>query len=107
MAGWVKVNIDGAFKCNPGLAGCGGVIRNSIGGWSVVLCAILTYAVPSQQNCGEQWVGLKLAWSIGFKKLIVESYSRVLVDLLYLNLENEYFLKGSVFFPLMRGALIC
>lgn len=29
--GWVKLNFDGATKSNPGLVGCGGVIRGSNG----------------------------------------------------------------------------
>jgi len=31
--GWVKLNCDGAYKDSPGLAGCGGLFRNSDGRW--------------------------------------------------------------------------
>ena len=31
--GWYKINVDGAVSCNGGLAGCGGVLRDSRGVW--------------------------------------------------------------------------
>jgi hypothetical protein len=31
--GWVKLNCDGAYKDSFGLAGCGGLFRNSGGRW--------------------------------------------------------------------------
>ena len=34
--GWMKLNIDGSANGNPGLAGCGGVIRDDARRWIVV-----------------------------------------------------------------------
>lgn len=31
IEGWWKLNSDGAAKCNPGMAGCGGIICNDRG----------------------------------------------------------------------------
>ena len=31
--GWIKLNVDGCSKGNPGLAGAGGVMRDHMGTW--------------------------------------------------------------------------
>lgn len=33
LAGWIKVNTDGASRGNPGLATAGGVLRDGEGNW--------------------------------------------------------------------------
>ena len=33
LDGWVKINVDGAYKREAKLAGCGGLIRGSDGVW--------------------------------------------------------------------------
>ncbi|XP_061371099.1 uncharacterized protein LOC133313708 [Gastrolobium bilobum] len=58
--GWAKVNTDGAIKGNPGMAACGGVIR----------------------DCSELWrilKGMEMAWEVSWRKVIIESDSEVAI----------------------------
>ena len=80
--GWIKLNVDGCSKGNPGLAGAGGVIRDHIGTWiggfarNIGVCSSMT---------AELWAiysGLQLVWDKGFRKVVLESDSRVVVGLI-------------------------
>ncbi|MCH97348.1 ribonuclease H protein, partial [Trifolium medium] len=80
--GWIKLNCDGALKNSLGLAGCGGLFRNSDGRW------IKGYARKigtCDTLCAEMWgmyLGIELAWRQGFHHLEVESDSKTLVDMI-------------------------
>jgi ribonuclease HI len=82
---WVKLNCDGAYKESVDIAGCGGLIRDSNGQWlkgyvwKIGTCDVL-YA--------EMWgmyEGLRIARRQGFSQLIVESDSKLLVDMVTRN----------------------
>jgi len=79
---WVKINVDGCRKGNPGVAGAGGVIRDAIGRWIVGFTLnIGIYTLVG----AELWAitnGLKLAWSKEFQKIVLESDSSLAVDLI-------------------------
>ncbi|GAU25598.1 hypothetical protein TSUD_260320 [Trifolium subterraneum] len=80
--GWIKLNCDGAFRNSLGLAGCGGLFRDSDGRW------IQGYARKigtCDALCVEMWgmyLGMKLAWRQSFHHLQVESDSKTLVDMI-------------------------
>jgi ribonuclease HI len=82
---WVKINVDGCSKGNPGLVGAGGVIRDAMGRWIVGFA--LNIGICTSVGA-ELWAitnGLKLAWSKGFRKIILESDSSLAVDLITKN----------------------
>ena len=80
--GWIKLNIDGCSKGNPGLAGAGGVIRDHMGNWiggfarNIGICSSVT---------AELWAvhdGLQLTWNTGIRRVVLESDSKVVVKLI-------------------------
>jgi len=80
LVGWayppmerMKLSVDGCSKGNPGVAGAGGLIRDSLGSW------IKGFAVSSTGLCtsvkAELWAvvtGLELAWPMVLRRLILE-----------------------------------
>ena len=71
--------MDGCSKGNPGIAGAGGVLRDQMGSWirgfarNIGICSSVT---------AELWAiyeGLLLTWDKGFRKVVLESDSRVAV----------------------------
>lgn len=80
--GWVKVNVDGAVTRNRTRAGCGGVITDHKGNWIVGFTQMLTQCTVLEAKEWGVYKGLLLAWEHGFKRVIVESDSRCLVEAL-------------------------
>ncbi|KAK4283246.1 hypothetical protein QN277_000220 [Acacia crassicarpa] len=79
-ATWVKANVDGAVKGDSAMVCCSGVIRDASGKW-------LGGFSHSLGCCGvyeaEEWavlMGLKCAWDEGFKKVILASDCKTLID---------------------------
>ncbi|XP_028767839.1 uncharacterized protein LOC114725488 [Neltuma alba] len=80
--GWFKLNVDGAMAMSKKMARCGGVVRDHMGNWVV---GFSHYLATSSAQEAEEWAiyrGLQLAWDCGFKKIIIESDARNIVDLL-------------------------
>ena len=80
--GWIKLNVDGCSKGNPGMAGAGGAIRDNMGSWiggfarNIGICSSVT---------AELWaiyIGLQLVWAKGFRKVLLESDCRVALGLI-------------------------
>ncbi|KAL4385886.1 hypothetical protein GQ457_09G014090 [Hibiscus cannabinus] len=72
-AQWVKLNCDGARRTNDNNASCGGIFQDSAGeclyGFSKFIgcCSIV------ETELWAIWVGLGLAWSKGFRPVMVET----------------------------------
>ncbi|KAK9136201.1 hypothetical protein Syun_015531 [Stephania yunnanensis] len=80
--GWVKLNVDGASKGNPGPASFGGVMRDERGCW---LFGYMGHIGTASSTVAELWAireGLKLAWQRGFRKILLESDSQTAIQFL-------------------------
>ncbi|OMO70991.1 hypothetical protein CCACVL1_18527 [Corchorus capsularis] len=79
-ASFVKVNVDGSAKGNPGLSAAGGLIRDMQANW---ICGF-TYRVGiSSSLVAELWAiyhGLSLCWERGFRNVELESDSLLAVS---------------------------
>ena len=78
--GWTKLNTDGAVVGNPGLVGCGGLIRDEHGTWlasfSRNIGSTTSYAV-------ELWGlrdGVALCCNLNIPSLVVELNAKSIVD---------------------------
>lgn len=72
LSGWYKLNTNGASLGNPGLAGGGGLIRNSQGNWIKGFSRSIGFTTSVM---AELWVlrdGLQLAIQLGLNSLVVE-----------------------------------
>ncbi|KAL4393368.1 hypothetical protein AHAS_Ahas02G0045000 [Arachis hypogaea] len=80
--GWVALNTDGAAKGNPGLASCGGAIRDHRGRWlggfsrSIGLCSAFNAELWGIHD------GLNLAWTMGMRKIIIYSDAAAVIALI-------------------------
>lgn len=80
--GKVKINTDGASHGNPGLAGAGGLIRDSNG---VCLRAFSRKLGVATSTCAELWAirdALQCALNAGYNDIVLESDSKVAINLL-------------------------
>ena len=85
MPDFVKLNVDGASRGNPGHSGGGGIIRNHNGD---LLKAYSNYYgfcsnMVAEFRALKDGIYLALEMGIDLSKLIVESDSKVLVDMLH------------------------
>lgn len=94
--GWIKANSDGVVNSTTRTAACGSLLRDFDGRWrggfakKVGSCGVLS---------AELWgicEILKLAWSSGFRYILLESDSKVAVDLV---------IKGLKFGEMRGGGL--
>lgn len=70
---WVVINTDACFSSENDLAGCGGVLRNSMGDWIAGFSCAIRAGNSAEAEC---WVILKAfhwAWTIGYKKVWIQS----------------------------------
>ena len=82
MQGWIKINKNGAFKENLGLACCGRTIRNEEKRWlNGFLYNLGTYNSFVVEFWGA-FYGLKMAWKMEFRYVMLDFDSKALVHLL-------------------------
>jgi ribonuclease HI len=80
--GWIKLNCDGAYKDSLGLAGCGGLFRNSEGRWIKGYARKIGTCDALSAEMWGMYLRMQLAWRYGFHQLHVESDSKTLVDMI-------------------------
>ncbi|KAK9285069.1 hypothetical protein L1049_024254 [Liquidambar formosana] len=79
---WLTLNTDGSSLGNPGYAGAGGLIRNSMGVW---LKGFYRHIGRTTSVCAELWAirdGLQLAWSMGYCHVILQLDAQIVISLL-------------------------
>lgn len=78
----VKLNVDGASKGNPALAGCGCVLSNLEGQWLIGTDRNLGICNSQQAESWAALLGLRLAWDQGFRRVLLETDSTTVHRLL-------------------------
>lgn len=81
-AGWVKVNCDGSFHADSGAAGVAAIIRDAQANW---VCASTQKLTGVDILAAELWAirdGLKLAWDMGFRAILLETNALLVVELI-------------------------
>ncbi|GAU35182.1 hypothetical protein TSUD_319920 [Trifolium subterraneum] len=79
--GWIKLNCDGAYKESLDLAGCGGLLRDSNGQWIHGYTQKIGACDALHAEMWGMYVGMNLARRQGVTRLILESDSKLLVDM--------------------------
>nr|GMC87178.1 uncharacterized protein LOC109149189 [Ipomoea batatas] len=78
--GWYVLNTDGSFGSGANNGSCAGVVRDSRGNW----CGGFGFRIPATSVAlTEAWAilkGVEWAWRKGFRKLIVQSDSKRVID---------------------------
>lgn len=83
--GWMTVNVDGSCSTARALAGCGGALRDHTGDWRGGFIHKVGTCTPEVAEAWGVLHGLQLASHLGVRKLIVESDSQRVINLLRLN----------------------
>ena len=85
--GFLKLNIDGASKGNPGLSGGGAILRNSLG--QLVLAGSYFYGICTNMEAEfralQDGLCLLLGFGLEVYPIIIESDSKILVDMIQQN----------------------
>ncbi|KAL4335727.1 hypothetical protein GQ457_07G012090 [Hibiscus cannabinus] len=69
---WLKLNTDGSRVSPEGFASCGGIVRNDNGEWIVGFSKYVgIYSIVVAELWGV-FEGLALAWTRGFRKILLE-----------------------------------
>jgi len=79
--GWVKLNCDRACKGKGELAGCGRILCQSDGRWIKGFSRKIGACDALHAEMWGLYLGLDMAWSEGLSHVIVESDSKVLIDM--------------------------
>ncbi|KAJ8430823.1 hypothetical protein Cgig2_034150 [Carnegiea gigantea] len=66
---WIKLNIDGASKGNPGPSGGGGIFRDHYGNWIKAFACNFGWCTSVKAEVLALLKGLRVAWDMGYKKL--------------------------------------
>nr|GMD70526.1 putative ribonuclease H-like domain-containing protein [Ipomoea batatas] len=80
MDGWYKLNTDGSRDAQSGKIGCGGVLRDSNGDWIWGFSCNLGEGSIMEAEAWGILKGLKLTWDHGYRKVIIESDAKKVVD---------------------------
>ncbi|CAL1357331.1 unnamed protein product [Linum trigynum] len=82
LEGWVLLNTDGASNGNPGPAGAGGIVRDSMGNWLGGVVASLGSATTVLAELWAICYGLDLVWNLGFRVVKVATDSQLAIQLI-------------------------
>lgn len=77
-----ELNVDGCSKGNPGVAGAGGLIRDSMGTWMQNFAVNTGICTSVRAELWAVVTGLDLAWTLGLCQVILDTDSILVVGLI-------------------------
>lgn len=80
--GWIKLNMNGDSRGNPGLATAGGVLRDGDGVWRGWFALNIGRCMAPLAELWGVYYGLYIAWERGIRRLEVEVDLELVVDFL-------------------------
>ena len=94
--GFFKLNVDRAARGNPGLAAGGGIIRNSNGDLIAAFSNFYGHTSNIVSEFFAIWDGLDLCFNMNLdlEKVVIESNSKVLVEMLMHGVCNLWQIKS-------------
>ncbi|OMO86542.1 reverse transcriptase [Corchorus capsularis] len=94
---WIlSTYMDGVARGNPGIAGAGGVIRNSAGAWLAGFATHLGTCSNVAAELHALRLGIQLAWREGYRSVLCEVDAKVILDLLH-STDVEFHPLGALF----------
>ena len=78
-----ELNTDGVSLGNPGVAGCGGVVRDKSGNWVAGFARRIGITSSFKTKLWGLWDGLTLCSNLNISALIVELDAKVIVDIFH------------------------
>lgn len=78
---WLKCNIDSSVRGEDNSAGCGGVCRDSMGNWVFGFSRNMGSSNVLWAELWAIYTMINLAWDRGVRRIMVESDSKVVVQL--------------------------
>ncbi|KAL5756732.1 hypothetical protein ACOSQ2_021478 [Xanthoceras sorbifolium] len=82
--GWIKLNIDGSRDNSMGSIAVGGVLRDASKQWIVGFAVNRVKGSVLEVETWGLFEGLQICCNAGFRKIIVESDSKTVVDMLHI-----------------------
>lgn len=82
---WVKLNTNSSSKGNRGWSGGGGVLRDCRGLWISGFLARFGFCSSMKVELSAVLHRFRLVWELGFRYLIMEPDSKVILDILSAN----------------------
>lgn len=84
----MKINTDASVRGDPGSAAIAGVAKDHLGRWLVGFQSGIGITSSTTAECWAILKGLELAWSNGFRKVLLESDFQLAINAL--KVENEF-----------------
>jgi len=81
--GWIKLNSDGACRDLGHIFGCGGIFRDTDGQWIKSYTKKIGACDALHAEMWGLYLGIEMAWREHFDHLIVESDSKILIDMIF------------------------
>ena len=86
----IKVNVGGSSLSNPGRSGVGGFIRNNTGDWLLGFSGFFGITSCLAVELYVIFHGLRIAYDAGHKNIILESNSRMALDLIMSDVQSHH-----------------
>ncbi len=71
--GWISLNTDGAHRRSSGCSACGGVFRDTSGGWLGGFSMKLERCTAYRAELWGILIGLRQAWNRGRRRVLVQT----------------------------------